>query len=780
MTVSSSNDGKNPVRLPVILVLLLAASASAGEVLALPGTQAFTPDGDMASLMVDGIDRFLLRELDKSVERRAAHWHRDFSSAEAYNKSIEPNRLRLAHILGVRDARVPFDAPELLATTDQPALVGKAAGYEIFAIRWPVLLDPQPDRRIVSIHGEGLLLVPTGREPVADVVAIPHCDQTPEQIAGLTPGVAAESQYARLLAEAGCRVVVPVLIDREVDSKGLAHREYLNRSAFELGRHLIGYELQKVLALVDWFASVIHDQNGVPKKHKIAIAGYGDGGMLALYAGALDPRIGAVWVSGYFGPRERMWEEPIDRNVFGKLTEFGDAELAAMLFGRVALISALKAPERTWIGGNGAPAQIRTPTMDEIQRELGRISAAGDRRFIYQGGVLPGDPPVGQFVAALVSGTWELPRREPATVPVQLPQYLRKSFDAAVRQLEQFNEIDRHNQAVLRESVVTREAFVKPLIDAAGKSPAEFEKVGAEFRRKFYDETIGRFDSPMKPANARTRKVAESDQWTRYEVVLDVFDDVFAYGLLTVPKGIKEGERRAVVVCQHGLEGRPSDVTEGDSKYYHDFATKLAERGYITFAPQNPYIFKDRFRTLQRKAIPLGKTLFSIIVPQHQQIVNWLKTLPQTDAERIGFYGLSYGGKTAMRVPAIVTDYALSICSGDFNEWVWKNASTSTFAKRYTYANKQEYEIFEWDLGSTFNYAEMAMLIAPRPFMVERGHLDGVAPDEAVAWEFAKVQRFYGVNLKLPERARIEWFAGPHTIYGVGTFEFLDTWLRRK
>ncbi len=290
----------------------------------------------------------------------------------------------------------------------------------------------------------------------------------------------------------------------------------------------------------------------------------------------------------------------------------------------------------------------------------------------------------------------------------------------------------------------------------------EYEKTAAEFRRKFYDETIGRFDIPLAAAHPRSRKVAESDKWTRYEVVLDVFEkvggdsattDVFAYGLLTIPKGIAPGEKRAVVVCQHGLEGRPQTTVEGDNKSYHDFATKLAERGYITFAPQNPYIFKDRFRSLQRKANPLGKTLFSIIVPQHQQIVNWLKTLPQVAPDKIGFYGLSYGGKTAMRVPAIVTDYALSICSADFNEWVWKNAANSTFAKKYTYAAKNEYEIFEWDLGSTFNYAEMAMLIAPRPFMVERGHLDGVAPDEAVAWEFARVRRFYTVDLKLPERA---------------------------
>jgi len=73
----------------------------------------------------------------------------------------------------------------------------------------------------------------------------------------------------------------------------------------------------------------------------------------------------------------------------------------------------------------------------------------------------------------------------------------------------------------------------------------------------------------------------------------------------------------------------------------------------VTFAPQNMYIFKDRFRTLQRKANSLGKTLFSLITPQHQQIVDWLQTLTFVDGERIAFYGMSYGGKTAMRVPPL-------------------------------------------------------------------------------------------------------------------------------
>ena len=64
------------------------------------------------------------------------------------------------------------------------------------------------------------------------------------------------------------------------------------------------------------------------------------------------------------------------------------------------------------------------------------------------------------------------------------------------------------------------------------------------------------------------------------------------------------------------------------------------------------------------------------------------------------------------------------------------------------------------------------MLIAPRPFMVERGHHDGVAPDEWVAYEFSKVRRHY-TFLGIPERATIEYFNGPHSIHGVGTYDFL-------
>ena len=168
---------------------------------------------------------------------------------------------------------------------------------------------------------------------------------------------------------------------------------------------------------------------------------------------------------------------------------------------------------------------------------------------------------------------------------------------------------------------------------------------------------------------------------------------------------------------------------------YKAFSAELAKRGFIVYAPQNPYRGRDLFRTLQRKSNPLARSLFSYIIPQHLVTLRWLSSLPNVDKSRLAFYGLSYGGKTAVRVPPMLPPrendpgYCLSICSADYNEWVSKNASTDL---PFSYVFTNEYEIFEWNMAHVANYAELSLLMTPRPFMVERGHDDGVGIDEWV------------------------------------------------
>jgi cephalosporin-C deacetylase-like acetyl esterase len=748
-------------------VFLLSRSSQAAEPLSptpLPNTQPLSWDGDLAERMIEGVDRFLLREIGDSVKHRAKHWQRDFSSVEAYERSIEPQRNRLNNILGMRDARVEGAHIEFISSIDRPSLVARGSNYEVHEVRW------QTHR---NVDGEGLLLVPRD-PPRAIVVAIPDADQTPEQLSGLSNGVDASSQFARRLAENQCIVLVPSLVSRGRNEfswygrqHGISHREFLYRSAYELGRHIIGYELAKVLVGIDGL-SAAYDH-----RLPVGVFGYGEGGMLALYAAALDSRIDVTVVSGYWNDRNSLWQQPIERNVFGLLEQFGDAELATMVAPRKLIIEACDHPKYELPPGTGgAPARLETPAIEVVEREVARartlISAWGDaQEWLTVSGMGAGrmgsQATLQTFLASLLPAT-------DLAVPAadDSPQPLRPSSNVQDRLLRQMVQLDSHTQDVLRDSPKVRSDYMSQLDTS---SIENYQKSVEKYRDTFRHDVIGHFEHELLAANPRTRKIQETERVTYYEVVLDVFPDVFAYGILCLPRDVKPGERRPVVVCQHGLEGRPQSVIgEQDAHYYAAFATELAEQGFVTFAPQNIYIFQDRFRTLQRKAYLLKKTLFSIMVPQHQQIVDWLQSLPMVDPERVGFYGLSYGGKSAMRIPSLVPDYCLSICSADFNEWVDKNASTRN-PRSYVWTG--EYEIFEWDLGSTFNYAEMAALIAPRPFMVERGHFDGVADDWTVAWEYAKVRHLYAAQLKIPDRTAIEWFDGPHKINGVGTFEFL-------
>ena len=748
-----------------IVAGLFAGIASAAP---LPGTHPLVTekDTDITSELVAGVDRFLLKQLDAANMARSGHWKRDLSSPDEYSKSVAKNRQRLSYILGLRDDRVPYESPQLVGSLKQSAQIGGNDRYAIHRIRYPV---------IHNIHAEGLLLVPA-RPNGIDVVAIPDADITPEALVGLTDEVGKSARYAHRLAQSGCRVIVPALISRTTNHpyiKGnLTNREFLYRSAYELGRTMIGIEVQKVLAAVDWME---RDQKSAGTGNpSIAIMGWGEGGLLALYSAAVDQRIDAACVSGYFDSRQDIWQEPMSRNVFALLEQFGDAELATLVSPRALIVEASRAPELEITGDGGrAPSRIVTPKLDVVKAEVARAyelmggkKDLANIRLIVSG---DGTGPAGtqQALKALLESVKEdVAVAKFGSVPASdIPEDSRVP---AKREERQFKEINVFTQWCLRESPFVRKEFMK---DLDTSSVEAYEKSAEKYRDYFRHEVIGHFDLELLPPNVRTRQVEESDLWVRYEVVMDVFEDVIAYGLLTLPKGIKAGEKRPVVVCQHGLEGRPQDtIGESNFKYYIAFATKLAERGFVTFAPQNLYIFRDRFRTLQRKSYAIKKTLFSTIVPQHQQIVDWLQSLSFVDPDHVAFYGLSYGGKSAMRIPPLVTDYCLSICSADFNEWVLKNASTR---HRFSYIWHGEYEIFEWDLGSTFNYAEMAYLICPRPFMVERGHFDGVGEDEWVGYEFAKVRHMYQGKLKIGELTEIEWFDGPHKINGVGTYDFL-------
>ncbi|MEL6110982.1 MAG: hypothetical protein AAFU85_33665, partial [Planctomycetota bacterium] len=571
------------------------------------------PD-DPAAEMVAGMHRFLDRKIESLGETRQTYW--------TDSASINSNRDSLIEQLGLEPTRCESDSVlnEYQPTTpSQPVSVAR--------VRWPVLSHPAPQlSNTASLWGEGLFLKGPADRPL--LILIPDASEAPEDY--LRDDVLAYASAASVL------IAETVGYDfHKHGSVELTRRDYLHRAAFELGRTLTGYEVQTVQAAIDRFATT-----------ETIVCGIGEGGRTALMAGSVDDRIDWTLVGGYFANRDGLANEPLNRQLFGFSRRFNDAHLAALICPRGLVVFDV-GPYSVSVASRGAaPAKWKSPSLEESRAEIHASKRLAKRLSL--------DTSKSRVVSDLHSAI-ELTLGE-RFEKAENVKGSKPELQTRVRTRDErlFATVDAHNQAVLAESEYERARFLN-LGHTRTSRETESNRLDTSserayrasiqrFRSLFEEQVIGRYDEEVLPMNARSVQTHRGDGWTSHGVILDVFPNVFAYGELLVPDGIDANEKRAVVVCQHGLEGRPQDTMLGDHRAYHDYAARLAQQGYLVFAPQNPYIGKDDFRSLQRKSYPLGKTLFSLIAAQHRQILRWLKTLPNVDPDRIAFYGLSYGG----------------------------------------------------------------------------------------------------------------------------------------
>ena len=272
------------------------AAPTLGEVQTLPNTQPLQLDEPLDEWMVRGINRFAERELSLSKQIRKQNWHRDYASEDRYLHSVLANRERFAKIIGAVDPRADQPTLQMIISQDDfqsaAPILASSADCMVREVRWPVM---------DGVTGEGLLLTPKGREPTASVIAIPDADWSPEAFVGLSEGADA-NLFALHLVQQGCEVLIPTLINRDQEHSGnpavgftnQPHREFVYRTSFEIGRHVIGYEVQKILAAIDYFVA---RRDSKKQDRPIGVAGVGEGGLLAFYAAAIDTRIdNGVWL----------------------------------------------------------------------------------------------------------------------------------------------------------------------------------------------------------------------------------------------------------------------------------------------------------------------------------------------------------------------------------------------------------------------------------------------------------------------------------------------------
>ena len=312
------------------------------------------------------------------------------SSAAAWNASVQENRDRLREIIAV-DTRLPSRL-ERFETTNIRRLWPRRIATVFLQVRWPVL---------DGVWAEGLYVEPAKGAPTATSWSSPMPVKRRSKSSASRLGCR-QRQFGRILANSSCELLIPTLVGREPIQTSDAQlaksqqtwREWLHRQAFHMGRHVIGYEVQKVLAAVDSWS-----RRGAAAK--VGVVGYAEGGLVAFYAAAIDPRIDAALVSG-FDRRGRVWEELIDRNVWSLLERFSDAEIASLVLPRYLVVGMPRCHRSRAARGRGRrrmgvrssrvrpiPAAAGFPTPSLVigpgDRPVGPVSTEGHGAFAVAG-----------------------------------------------------------------------------------------------------------------------------------------------------------------------------------------------------------------------------------------------------------------------------------------------------------------------------------------------------------------------------------------------------------
>lgn len=733
-----------PVMLGLLFVLLAGAAAIPGQGseeailaridpplrvrplnVALPATALLELPANVFDLQHRQIQDYFLREIAATPARRDQLW-------KDYPQDVEQRRKRLETMLGSAGG-------------------GRAAAETALLRAWPELKIEEIRVPVEAGHAaHGVVLAPSGGAPRKPALIVIGPEGEPaERFAGIEEGRTPAPWLVHLLAR-DVLVCLPVMVERTTDhplsgqlraSAGLPlkdRRHILHRLAFVNGRTLTGMEADQVRALV----SALGARDDVDPE-RIGILGRGQGGMTALYAAALDQRLRLAAVSGYFSAREECWREPVDRMIYGQLLEFGDAELAALVAPRPLVVD----------------TAAGTVEFERARRYFDRHGAGGELRYLAGGFEAMAAESARLLGAAEATASFELSGRLPT---VEVEERRNRHFEALLdyvrRRNEASDQVRRRRWNLAETPREAREAKARELV--------------AELRRM-----VGETPDDGTPLHPRTRLIKLTDRYAAFDVLLDVVKGVEAYGQLLVPRS--GAGRLPAVIAQHGLGGKPKDVTlQGDSPdtVYHGFGARLAEAGYVVFAPYVtvPIPQAELVNPLVRQAAALGRMRTSIEAAKLRRIVDFLESLDFVDRDRMGYYGLSYGGYSTIWMGPLEPRLRATVVSGHFNDWRRKITNE---IERTSYLLHVDEDFYNWDVLGRFTHVELLAAFYPRPVMVEFALRDATTfpPWHERAWsEVSAFARAWEAE----DRIARDRFEGRHEIHGIGAFEFLDRWLR--
>ena len=298
--------------------------------------------GDVISRWVSDRQRLLRNETEDYLRgvvldygpRRRAFWDRDYTSVEAFEKSVEANRRRWQEAVGAF----------------------KPDGTSLNPVLTPWYKD---DRMTVwwltvgllgGLRGRGILALPKGRKDPAPLVIAQHgIGSSPERVFGLDDPSDVYKSYGRRLVEEGFAVIAPMNIS------GGPPRARMERLCKLLGKTLWGLEIYRTRRLLDYLETRHEIDVGRTGMYGISL-----GGAYTMFTAPIEPRIKAAVICAWFNhrrnkmavddPRYSCFLSVNEEHIWipGWLREFTDSDLASLICPRPLLVEQGKADGIAW------------------------------------------------------------------------------------------------------------------------------------------------------------------------------------------------------------------------------------------------------------------------------------------------------------------------------------------------------------------------------------------------------------------------------------------------
>ena len=193
---------------------------------------------------------------------------------------------------------------------------------------------------------------------------------------------------------------------------------------------------------------------------------------------------------------------------------------------------------------------------------------------------------------------------------------------------------------------------------------------------------------------------------------------------------------------------------------------ELAKRGYLViaidapgFGERGPVTYEQQ-QALASNFYNLGRSLAGTMAYEDMRTVDFLASLPNVDAKRIGALGFSMGAYRAWQLAALSEKVAATAAISWFGNYDGLMTPGNNILR-----GQSSFYMLHPGLASKLDIPDVASLVAPRPLLIFNGGKDKLFPPAAVSDAYHKVHQVWDSQNKGENLLTQTWPELGHVFY---------------